>query len=250
MMGRWGIVIMILCLAGCDGKTGKQLVVLQQATQGFVMVEANDVSEIREETTTEKRMREMGLVDIQEVVPSIRVHLVYATAENFVGKILYTDIHKAFVLPEVAWRLAMAQRRLKELRPGGSLVIYDATRPMKVQQEMWTQVKGTAKYIFVSNPKNGGGLHNYGAAVDVSIVDSLGKEVPMGCPFDYFGEEARPDREEELVRQGKIILPHLHNRRLLRQVMTEAGFRVLPTEWWHFNLLTREEARKSLQVVE
>ena len=121
---------------------------------------------------------------------------------------------------------------------------------MKVQQEMWDLVKGTENRVYVSNPRNGGGLHNYGAAVDLTLVDSLGHVLPMGSEFDYFGEEARPDREEAMVKQGRIILPHLHNRRLLRKVMTDAGFRVLPSEWWHFNLMSRAEARVRLIVIE
>ena len=115
---------------------------------------------------------------------------------------------------------------------------------------MWDLVKGTENRVYVSNPRNGGGLHNYGAAVDLTLVDSLGHVLPMGSEFDYFGEEARPDREEAMVKQGRIILPHLHNRRLLRKVMTDAGFRVLPSEWWHFNLMSRAEARGRLKVIE
>ena len=45
---------------------------------------------------------------------------------------------------------------------------------MAVMQEMWDLVKGTENRVYVSNPRNGGGLHNYGAAVDLTLVDSLG----------------------------------------------------------------------------
>ena len=211
---------------------------------------AADTTGQKEDSGTERRMRQLGLVDIGEVDPTIAVHLVYATSDNFVGKVLYRDIRKAFLLPEAAERLAEAQRKLKLLRPELSLLVYDAARPMKVQQEMWDLVKGTENRVYVSNPRNGGGLHNYGAAVDLTLVDSLGHVLPMGSEFDYFGEEARPDREEAMVKQGRIILPHLHNRRLLRKVMTDAGFRVLPSEWWHFNLMSRAEARVRLKVIE
>lgn len=207
-------------------------------------------NEIPADTETEKRMRAMGMVDIQEVDASIRVYLVYATSDNFVGKTLYRDIHKAFMLPETARRLTIAQQRLKALRPDLGLMVYDAARPMSVQQEMWNQVRGTDKRIFVSNPKNGGGLHNYGAAVDLTIADSSGQPLSMGSDFDYFGDEARPDREEAMLRQGRISESDLTNRRLLRRVMTGAGFKVLPTEWWHFNLITRPEAREKLQVID
>lgn len=202
-----------------------------------------------EDTETEKKMREAGLVDIREIDPTIQVYLVYATPENFVGKVLYLDIHKAFVLPEVAIKLIEAQRTLKHIHPNLSLLIYDAARPMSVQQEMWEQVKGTDKREYVSNPRNGGGLHNYGAAVDLTLADSSGNALPMGCPFDYFGDEARPDKEDKMLEEGKICMAHLQNRLLLRRIMTIAGFRALPSEWWHFNLTSREEAKKKLKVI-
>ena len=101
---------------------------------------AADTTGQKEDSGTERRMRQLGLVDIGEVDPTIAVHLVYATSDNFVGKVLYRDILKAFLLPEAAERLAEAQRKLKLLRPELSLLVYDAARPMKVQQEMWDLV--------------------------------------------------------------------------------------------------------------
>ena len=236
---------------GSGNQEKRQKPVLTEEVQKITVERvAADTTGQKEDSGTERRMRQLGLVDIGEVDPTIAVHLVYATSDNFVGKVLYRDIRKAFLLPEAAGRLAEAQRKLKLLRPELSLLVYDAARPMKVQQEMWDLVKGTENRVYVSNPRNGGGLHNYGAAVDLTLVDSLGHVLPMGSEFDYFGEEARPDREEAMVKQGRIILPHLHNRRLLRKVMTDAGFRVLPSEWWHFNLMSRAEARVRLKVIE
>ncbi|MFQ8826672.1 MAG: M15 family metallopeptidase [Alistipes sp.] len=57
--------------------------------------------------------------------------------------------------------------------------------------------------------------------------------LPMGTPFDYFGQEAHIDREDELVAQGRITQQELDNRLLLRKVMRQAGFRPLRSEWWH-----------------
>ena len=215
---------------GCGNQEKRQKPVLTEEVPKITVERVvADTSGQKEDSGTERRMRQLGLVDIGEVDPTIAVHLVYATSDNFAGKVLYRDIRKAFLLPEAAGRLAEAQRKLKLLRPELSLLVYDAARPMKVQQEMWDLVKGTENRVYVSNPRNGGGLHNYGAAVDLTLVDSLGHVLPMG---------------------GRIILPHLHNRRLLRKVMTDAGFRVLPSEWWHFNLMSRAEARERLKVIE
>lgn len=142
-----------------------------------------------------------------------------------------------------------AQKTLKELYPSYSLIIYDAARPMSVQRKMWDVVKGTSKYRYISNPNRGGGLHNYGLAVDISILDSLGHPLSMGTKVDHLGVEAHITEEGELVRNGKITEAERQNRILLRKVMKTAGFRALPSEWWHFNFCSREEARKKYNVI-
>ena len=70
------------------------------------------------------------------------------------------------MLPQCAAALKKAQAELRQIRPDLSLIIFDATRPMSVQQTMWNAVKNTNHSFYVSNPANGGGMHNYGMAVD------------------------------------------------------------------------------------
>ena len=86
------------------------------------------------DTETEAAMRALGLVDIQEIEPTIQVHLVYSTPDNFTHTILYKDIHKAFMLPVVADILKRAQAQLKAQHPDYSLLVYDAARPLSAQQ--------------------------------------------------------------------------------------------------------------------
>ena len=198
----------------------------------------------------ETRLREMGLVDVQELDATIGVHLVYATEENFMGEVLYRDLHKAFLLPEMAERVVRAQALLKAERPELSLMILDAARPLSIQRKMFHLVAGTPRNIYVSNPKHGPGLHNYGAAVDVTLVDTWGRLLDMGTAFDHFGPEAHTDIETQLVRDGKISQEALENRRLLRRVMKEAGLLPLRSEWWHFNLMSREQARRRLKPID
>lgn len=209
----------------------------------------NDVRSTGGESALEKHLREMGLVDIAERDSSIAVHIIYATPYNFVGKVLYKNLKRAFMLSEAAEKLMDAQRRLKMIRPDLNLIVYDAARPLSVQHDMWEMVKGTDKMVFVSNPNKGGGLHNYGAAVDISLMDCTGVPLEMGSSYDYFGDEARVDKEEEMLRQQRITRRELDNRRLLRRVMTEAGFIPLQSEWWHFNLMSRDEAQNTLQLI-
>lgn len=134
-------------------------------------------------------LRNKGLVDISAQDSSIRVQLVYATPDNFMGEAVYSGITRAWLHPDAAGKLIAAQRLLKKENPDLTLVVYDAARPMSVQRKMWALVRGTDKVNYVSNPANGGGLHNYGMAIDVTILDKTGAPLPMGTPFDFFGEE-------------------------------------------------------------
>ena len=208
-------------------------------------------------------MERQGLVNVKAVVPSIKVALMYARTDNFCHRMLYNDLRDAYVLPACADALRKAQAELKRRRPDLSLCIFDATRPMSVQQTMWDAVKNTPQYFYVSNPAHGGGMHNYGMAVDISICkaswnDASWREgaakchidtIPMGVKVDHMGIESHIDKEQELVSRGMISREALNNRRLLREVMRTAGFMPLRTEWWHFNLCTREWAKKNLKVV-
>ena len=199
---------------------------------------------------TAKRMAEQGLVDILSVDSTIQVSLMYTRPDNFTGVVLYTDLREAYLHPKAAAALTKAQQALKKLRPDLSLKVYDATRPMSVQQKMWNVVAGTPKNIYVSNPRNGGGMHNYGLAVDITLCEALtGDTLDMGTKVDFLGPYAHIDNEAGLVSRHIITPKAKQNRELLRKVMTEAGFKPLKTEWWHFNLVSRTEAKAHYKAV-
>ncbi|MDO4159881.1 MAG: M15 family metallopeptidase [Prevotellaceae bacterium] len=202
------------------------------------------------DTPLEASIRKMGLVDIQDVDSAIAVHLVYATPYNFMGRQLYYDLNKAFMQPELAKKVSEARKLLKSIRPDLNLLVYDAARPIRIQHNMWNMVKDTDMRDFVSDPNVGQGMHNYGAAVDLTLMDCTGEPLPMGSEYDYFGDEARTNIEDKLLADGRITKRELENRLLLRRVMTEVGLLVFEAEWWHFNLMTPEEAAKKLKVVE
>lgn len=215
-----------------------------------VLLSASLTAEARDKlTSTEKLMAQQGMVDIHDYDNTVKVSLMYGRSDNFTGQILYTDIHHAYLHPKAAKALARAQQFLKQLRPDLSLIVFDACRPMNVQQKMWNVVAGTPKYIYVSNPAHGGGLHNYGMAVDVSICDAEGDTVTMGTKIDYMGAEAHIDRELQLVKDGKLRRRAVLNRQLLRHVMRKAGFKALRTEWWHFNYISRAVAKRYYKYV-
>ena len=220
------------------------------ASQETEVVAADTMEAVNADSPVEARLRAMGLVDIAEMDSSIAVHLVYATPYNFLGKQLYHGLNKAFMLPEMAEKVLKAQQALKKIRPDLNLLIYDASRPVSVQHEMWNMVKGTDKMRYVCNPNRGHGMHNYGAAVDVTLMDCTGHPLPMGSEYDYFGEEAHTTNEQQLLQDGRITKRELENRLLLRKVMTEAGLHTIQSEWWHFNLTTSETERQKLQLID
>lgn len=196
-----------------------------------------------QKSPTAQAMELAGFVDVRDVDSTIQVSLMYSRADNFTGQVLYTDLREAYLHPKAAHALAKAQKILKSKHPELSLKVYDAARPMHIQQKMWDVVAGTPKNIYVSNPKNGGGLHNYGMAVDVTLCDAKGDTLPMGTHIDYLGRRAHIDAETDMAERGLMTRQELQNRQLLRSVMRQAGFKALRTEWWHFNFISRAQAK-------
>ena len=235
------ILFAVLCI-GCHHQ--KKQVVEAQFNDSIIQVAETSDKEL------EAAIREMGLVDVQELDSTIQIQLMYATADNFMGDTLYYGIHKAFLLPEMAQKLVEAHQLLHKEYPNYLFLIYDAARPISIQRAMWDKVKDTDQSIYVSNPATGMGMHNYGAAVDITIVDENGTPLDMGTPFDFFGKEANIDKEAQLVKEGKISQEALNNRLLLRRLMTSVGFQTIESEWWHFNLLDPNRAPKELKVID
>lgn len=239
------LLFCVLCFCSCH-----QAAENNEPAQIVELSEDEEVVENEKYTDFEKRLIDFGLQDIAEVDSTIAVRLVYATPNNFLGHVLYHDLNHAFMVPAMAQKLANAQRKLKALRPDLSLLIYDAARPLCIQREMWDAVKGTPNVSFVANPAIGRGMHNYGAAVDITLMDSTGTPLPMGSAHDYFGPEARIDHEDELVADGLITPQELQNRKLLRRVMTESGFVTCISEWWHFNHIPSARAKTELKIID
>ena len=249
VLKTWLFTVALIACA-CSHPEEAGMGAAQEATEQAVCESSVGEAIQEEDSPTEAKLRAMGLVDIAEMDSSIAVHLVYATPYNFLGKQLYHDLNKAFMLPEMAEKLVKAQQELKKIRPDLNLLIYDASRPVSVQREMWNMVKGTDKMMFVSNPNRGHGMHNYGAAVDVTLMDCTGQPLPMGSEYDYFGEEAKTTNEQQLLQDGRITKRELENRLLLRKVMTGAGLHTIQSEWWHFNLTNSDAERQKLELID
>lgn len=196
----------------------------------------------------DKEFKKLGFVNVQELDSTIRVDLKYSTTDNFMGVNMYGDLHKAYLRPEVARRVVEAQKHLREINPEYSLVIYDAARPLSAQRMMYQKVQGTKFSKYVAKPTNGGGHHNYGCAVDVTIMYK-GKPLDMGAGFDDFTTLSHINNEEANLKNGKLSREAYDNRKLLRKVMRKAGFDTYRCEWWHFQYYKKSYMRKNFKSI-
>jgi D-alanyl-D-alanine dipeptidase len=163
------------------------------------------------------------LVSLQQFIPQLVIDLKYATKNNFIHKVLYTN-SEAFARSPTATALKNINAELNKM--GLGLKVYDAYRPYSVTKEMWKLVHDDR---YTANPAKGSG-HNRGAAVDVTLVNlSTGAELAMPTTFDNFTEKAHHD----YMNLPKEVLD---NRQLLKTTMEKHGFVALSTEWWHYSL--------------
>jgi D-alanyl-D-alanine dipeptidase len=202
-------------------------------------------------STLEQKFAEYGLVNINTLDEGIRVDLKYSTTDNFVGEDMYGALSTAWLVPEIAERVVCVQYRLRCRRPGYSLIIYDAARPISIQRRMFARVAGTDKADYVANPdKRGGGYHNYGLAVDLSIIDDKRQLLDMGSPFDWFGVESHVGNEKQLLADGLITARAFDNRALLLGLMAAEGMVPHPKEWWHYQPFYDQERKRTYRLLD
>jgi D-alanyl-D-alanine dipeptidase len=162
-----------------------------------------------------------NIVDIKKVNPRIIVDIKYATEDNFTKKRLY-DSNTCFLRKSTAVKLATVQRELEGMNLG--LKVWDCYRPLAVQRILWAILPDER---YVANPKKGS-RHNRASAVDVTLVDSQGKELQMPTGFDDFSPKAH-HHYQDLPDQA------IRNRELLKGLMGKAGFIPLSEEWYHYD---------------
>lgn len=204
----------------------------------------DSIEKVKLDSTTAVYMKTFNLVDILSVDPTVKVDLRYATENNFMGQVLYDTLNALYLQADVAERIAKCQSYLKERQPTYSLLIYDGVRPLEVQREMWhalDSIPTAERGKFVSNPSYGS-VHNFGAAVDLTICDEAGAPLDMGAGYDDFRDIAFPSKEWKFLASGELTKEQHSNRKLLREVMKSQGFRGIPSEWWHFNACSRNQA--------
>jgi zinc D-Ala-D-Ala dipeptidase len=169
---------------------------------------------------------------------------------------IYPDTSPYHLRQSVLDALVTAQTKLQDLQPGWRLQIFDAYRPVSVQQYM---VDYTFAEVLQAEKLNPTSLsdqqqdaiwqkvykiwavpnhnpqtpppHSTGAAVDLTLVDATGKVIDMGSAIDELSPRSGAD-----YYANQAELPYHNSRQLLRDVMCGVGFRRHLEEWWHFSL--------------
>lgn len=181
-------------------------------------------------------------------IAGIGIDLRYASPHNFVGRDLYSPYDCAWLHREAAGALERAVAWLHARAPGHTLLVLDALRPQRVQQQLWDALAGTGLQMYLADPARGS-IHSYGMAVDVTILDPQGAELDMGTGFDDMTELSHPALEEAYLATGRLSGQQVANRRLLRAAMLHGGFLGIRTEWWHFDCGDRDLVRSTFMRV-
>jgi D-alanyl-D-alanine dipeptidase len=177
-------------------------------------------------------------------IAGIAVDLRYATPDNFVGRDLYSPIDCAWLHRDAAAALEQAVAWLAAHRPDHHLLVLDALRPQRVQQQLWDALQGTELLGYIAEPSRGS-IHSFGMALDITIVGPDGQELDMGTGFDDLSERSHPALELVLLEKGEITQEQVEHRRLLRDAMFQAGFFGINSEWWHFDCGDRVLVRQT-----
>ncbi|MGN0977641.1 MAG: M15 family metallopeptidase [Faecousia sp.] len=161
------------------------------------------------------------LVPVRGCIPDIRVELKYATPDNFTGRVIY-DFQDAYLRLGTVKKLAQAQETFRQ--HGLGLKIWDGFRPVSAQFTLWEVCPNDT---YVADPWKGYSNHSRGNAVDVTLVDSQGRELEMPTGFDDFTGKAGRD-------YGSCTETARRNAILLEETMERCGFTGSRGEWWHF----------------
>jgi D-alanyl-D-alanine dipeptidase len=155
---------------------------------------------------------------------------------------------EAWLHQEAAEALDRSAQDLARRHPGWKFRIYDATRPLSVQRQLFAAVAGSPREPYVANPERGS-LHCYGLAVDLGLEDATGREFELGTAFDTFDLLAQPQLERTFFEQGRLLSRQMNLRQALRVSMNSGGFAQNPMEWWHFDLFPLEQVKGKYPLV-
>ncbi|RUT07099.1 D-alanyl-D-alanine dipeptidase [Dulcicalothrix desertica PCC 7102] len=170
----------------------------------------------------------------------------------------YGQYSPYFLRQSVIDCLIEAQNYLQQKYPNWQIQIFDAYRPVAVQQFMvdysftsWIQQKKLIEsdltptqrqqvweevykiWAVPSLDMKTPPPHSTGAALDVTLVNENQEILDMGSPIDEMSDRSLPNYYDN---NNHCTSNQYHsNRKLLCEVMEKAGFHRNPREWWHFS---------------
>ena len=164
----------------------------------------------------------MALTEITPRGFDVEIDMVYARADNFTGKPIYSRA-VCYLHADAAQALERAVRIAAEI--GLRVRIFDAFRPSEAQWVLWNH---TPDPDFVADPRRGS-AHSRAVALDLTLVDADGTPLDMGTPFDDFTPLSHH-------ASTGISVQAQRNRLVLLGLMTAAGWDFFRNEWWHYQL--------------
>lgn len=182
------------------------------------------------------------LVRLADVDASIGQDPKYAGSDNFMGRPIRGYLSPTVMLTrQAAEALSRAQQAVAA--QGLSLLVYDGYRPQQAVDHFveWgadlADTLNQATYypdvpkaeLFDRGYISARSGHSRGSTVDLTLTRD-GIPLDMGTPFDFFDE--RSHTENPATPEAAMV-----NRMLLRDIMTQAGFRNYINEWWHYTLV-------------
>jgi len=184
-----------------------------------------------------------GFVLLSDFIPSIVQEIRYFSTYNFIGDRIDGYEEPISILTREAARALKTVSNEMNVQ-GYRLKIFDTYRPTTAVKHfiLWgiEDQDLRMKSFFYPNVNKQDlfsegyiakkSSHSRGSTVDLTLLDmQTGKELDMGSPFDYFGEESHPDYRG-------ITEIQYENRMFLQKAMMRNGFLPIDCEWWHFTL--------------
>jgi D-alanyl-D-alanine dipeptidase len=169
----------------------------------------------------ETKIHDSTFVNLKQYSNDFVYDMKYATEDNFLKAKVY-DCAECYLRYKTVKALIDANQSFQKL--GYTIKIFDCYRPLSIQEKMW-KIVPNPKYV--ANPAKGS-IHNRGGAVDIGLVDANGVNVDFGTSFDFFGIEASHSYKflDKKIKK---------NRKFLKKIMEQNGFKALASEWWHYD---------------
>ncbi len=207
-----------------------------------------------------KPYHRIAIADCQEPLVSIPLERFAIESPHPYAKLgaPYGDRSPFYLRQGVRDRLIAAQSALQADYPTWQIQIFDAYRPVAVQQYMVdytfqqllqsqglsaTDLSETQRqalfeqvYEFWAMPHLDPQFpppHSTGAAIDVTLVDAAGQPIDMGSAIDEISPRSYPNHFATSL--DPAAQTYHHHRQILHDCMATAGFKRHPHEWWHFS---------------